>query len=399
MPEIHGGYMGKKRGSLQINRRDFLKLSAFTTTAAMGLTGMGGILESAAGQAGMFPPGPVYRTLGRTGLKITVVSFGAMLTPEHEVMRAAFDLGVNYVDTARRYMNGRNEEIVGKAIQGIRDKLYIATKTRPSSSTKKEIFEDVETSLSKLKTDHVDVIQMHNLTDRERVSSREVREAYLELRKQGKVRFFGVTTHTNQAEVINAVIDDPDKFFDTVLVGYNFTSPPELKAAIKRAAASGIGIIAMKTQAGGYETAALGGLSPHQAALKWVLDDPNVTAAIPGMKDISMLREDMSVMGVKLTWKDKEILNKYGQAIRPYYCHLCGECEGTCPNHVAISTINRSLMYAEGYGNIELARSTYHELPSTARASVCLGCSVCTAQCVNGLDIASKMRTALRMYA
>ena len=399
MPEIHGGYMGKKTGSLQINRRDFLKLSAFTTTAAMGLTGMGGILESAAGQAGMFPPGPVYRTLGRTGLKITVVSFGAMLTPEHEVMRAAFDLGVNYVDTARRYMNGRNEEIVGKAIQGIRDKLYIATNTRPSSSTKKEIFEDVETSLSKLKTDHVDVIQMHNLTDRERVSSREVREAYLELRKQGKVRFFGVTTHTNQAEVINAVIDDPDKFFDTVLVGYNFTSPPELKAAIKRAAASGIGIIAMKTQAGGYETAALGGLSPHQAALKWVLDDPNVTAAIPGMKDISMLREDMSVMGVKLTWKDKEILNKYGQAIRPYYCHLCGECEGTCPNHVAISTINRSLMYGEGYGNIELARSTYHELPSTARASVCLGCSVCTAQCVNGLDIASKMRTALRMYA
>ena len=399
MLEIHGGYMGKKTGSLQINRRDFLKLSAFTTTAAMGLTGMGGILESAAGQVGMFPPSPVYRTLGRTGLKITVVSFGAMLTPEHEVMRAAFDLGVNYVDTARRYMNGRNEEIVGKAIQGIRDKLYIATKTRPSSSTKKEIFEDVETSLSKLKTDHVDVIQMHNLTDRERVSSREVREAYLELRKQGKVRFFGVTTHTNQAEVINAVIDDPDKFFDTVLVGYNFTSPPELKAAIKRAAASGIGIIAMKTQAGGYETAALGGLSPHQAALKWVLDDPNVTAAIPGMKDISMLREDMSVMGVKLTWKDKEILNKYGQAIRPYYCHLCGECEGTCPNHVAISTINRSLMYAEGYGNIELARSTYYELPSMARASACLGCSVCTAQCVNGLDIASKMRTALRMYA
>jgi predicted aldo/keto reductase-like oxidoreductase len=321
-----------------------------------------------------------------------------MLTPEHEVMRAAFDLGVNYVDTARRYMNGRNEEIVGKAIQGIRDKLYIATKTRPSSSTKKEIFEDVETSLSKLKTDHIDVIQMHNLTGKERVSSQEVREAYLELRKQGKVRFLGVTTHTNQAEVLNAVIDDPDKFFDTVLVGYNFTSPPELKAAIKRASASGIGIIAMKTQAGGYETGALGGLSPHQAALKWVLDDPNVTAAIPGMKDISMLREDMSVMGLKLTWKDREILGKYGQAIRPYYCHLCGECEGTCPNHVAISTINRFLMCAEGYGNIELARSTYYELPPNARASACLGCSVCTAQCVNGLDIASKMRTALRMY-
>ena len=156
-------------------------------------------------------------------------------------MRAAFDLGVNYVDTARRYMNGRNEEIVGKAIEGIRDKLYIATKTLASSSTKKEIFQDVDTSLSKLKTDHVDIIQIHNVTSAERALSPEVREAYLELRKKGKVRFFGITSHTNQANVLNAIIDDPDKFFDTALIGYNFTSPPELKAAIKRAAASGMG--------------------------------------------------------------------------------------------------------------------------------------------------------------
>ncbi len=391
--------MGKKTGFPGINRRDFLKLGAFTTTAAMGLTGMGGILENAAGQTGMFPPNPVYRTLGRCGLKVTVVSFGAMLTPEHEVMRAAFDLGVNYVDTARRYMNGHNEEIVGRAVQGIRDKLFIATKTLPASSTKKEIFQDVETSLSKLKTDHVDVIQIHNLTSPERAFSPDVREAYVELRKQGKVRFFGVTSHTNQAAVLNAIVDDPDKFFDTALVGYNFTSPPEVKAAIKRAAALGIGVIAMKTQAGGYTTGALNGLSPHQAALKWAIDDPSVTTAIPGMKDMSMLREDLSVMGMKLTRKDEKILERYGEAIRPYYCHMCAQCEGTCPNHVAISTINRSLMYAEGYGNMALARSTYYEIPSVKRASACLGCDKCAARCVNGLDIAAKMRTALTMYA
>ena len=184
MLEIYGGYMGKKTGSIEQSRRDFLKLSAFTTTAAMGLTGMGGILESTAGQ--VETPSPVYRTLGRTGLEITVVSFGAMLTPEHEVMRAAFDLGVNYVDTARRYMNGRNEEIVGKAIEGIRDKLYIATKTLASSSTKKEIFQDVNTSLSKLKTDHVDIIQIHNVTSAERALSPEVREAYSKFAKRGR---------------------------------------------------------------------------------------------------------------------------------------------------------------------------------------------------------------------
>ncbi|MEN6615902.1 MAG: aldo/keto reductase [Syntrophorhabdus sp.] len=390
--------MGKKTSAGNITRRDFIKLGAFTTTAAMGLTGLSGVLDMAAGQSGTFPPQPVYRTLGKTGFKITVVSFGAMLTPEHEVMRAAFDLGVNYVDTARRYMNGRNEEIVGKAVAGIRGKLYIATKTQPASKTKKEIFQDVETSLTKLKTDHVDIIQVHNVSSKEGTLVPEVREAYVELRKQGKVRFFGITSHSNQAEVLDAIVDDPDKFFDTALVGYNFTSSPDVKTAIRRAQASGVGIIAMKTQAGGYENAGMQGLSPHQAALKWVLDDPHVTAAIPGMKDMGMLREDLSVMGVKFTRKDEKILERYGKAIRPYYCHLCAECEPTCPNHVAISTINRSLMYAQGYRNIDLARATYNEIPSPARASACLECPQCVAHCVNGLDISSKMRTALSMY-
>ena len=86
-------------------------------------------------------PAPVYRTLGKPGLKITVVSFGAMLTPESEVMRVAFDHGINYVDTARRYMGGNNEEIVGKALKGIRDKIYLATKITPAAKTKKEIYQ------------------------------------------------------------------------------------------------------------------------------------------------------------------------------------------------------------------------------------------------------------------
>ena len=314
-------------------------------TAAVGLGGLRGVLE-AAEQKGVVP---VYRTLGRTGLKVTVVSFGAMLTPEHEVMRAAFDLGINYVDTARSYMGGRNEEIVGRAIKGIRDKLFIATKTH--SNSKSKIINDVETSLTKLGTDHVDVIQLHGLSRGESVFLPEPREALMELRKQGKVRFFGVTTHTNQTEVVNAIADDKDKFFDTVLVAHNFKSPPELKKAIARAAQAGLGVIAMKTQAGGYKTDALGTVSPHQAALKWVLQDTNISCAIPGMRDMQMLNDDIAVMGMKLTRADERILDRYGAAIDPYYCYLCGQCEPTCPGGVAISVINRSLMYAEGYRN------------------------------------------------
>ena len=211
----------KKRESCSISRRDFLK--AGMTGAAAAAIGVGG-LESLvhAGQE----PQLAYRTLGRTGLKVTTLSFGAMLTPEYEVIRAGLDSGINYVDTARRYLNGRSESIVGRAIQGIRDKIYLATKTKPDSNTREAIIADVETSLKSLGTDYIDVIQLHNLTDGKRAFIPEVREAYATLRKQGKVRFLGVTTHTNQADVINAVVNDPEKFFDVVLVGYNAKSDP-----------------------------------------------------------------------------------------------------------------------------------------------------------------------------
>lgn len=381
-----------------INRREFLKIGAVTAaTAAVGLSGLRGVLEAAEAKKGGVTP--VYRTLGRTGLKVTIVSFGAMLTPEYEVMRAGFDLGINYVDTARRYMSGRNEEIVGRAIKGIRDKVYVATKTTPAANSKKEIIGDVETSLAKLGTDHIDVIQLHNLTSGDRAFVPEVSEALTELRKQGKVRFFGVTTHTNQTEVINAIVDDKEKFFDTVLVGYNFKSPLELRSVIARAAKAGVGIIAMKTQAGGYQTDALGAVSPHQAALKWALQDVNVSCAIPGMKDMQMLAEDVAVMGMKMTRADERILERYAAAIGPYYCQLCGECEPTCPHGVAISVINRSLMYAEGYKNIDLARQTYREIPAKASVSVCLDCDECVAKCVNNINIAGKMEKALKMLA
>jgi predicted aldo/keto reductase-like oxidoreductase len=386
--------MSRAKKMSGMNRRQFLKVGMVGATSAM----LGGSVltkASSAAAAGplAFPP-PVYRTLGRTGLKITVVSFGAMLTPEAEVMEIAFDHGVNYVDTARVYMGGKNEEIVAKALKGRRDKLYVATKTK--SKAKEDIIKDVETSLKALGTDYVDVIQLHNLTDKERIFIPETREALLTLKKQGKVRFFGVTTHKNQSEVLHALVDDKDRFFDTALVGYNFKTEKEVSEAIARAAKANIGIIAMKTQAGGYVTQEMGLISPHQAALKWVLQNKNITAAIPGMKDLSQLKEDIAVMGMPFTYADERTLERYSAAIKPYYCTLCGQCEGTCPRGVEISTINRSLMYAEGYKNHELARSTYRE---AVAVSACLDCMDCVARCAHGLNIAAKMAQARRLLA
>jgi len=382
-----------------MKRRDFLKFGLLGTTSA--LLGWEGAATAAQKKpAGAFTfPDPVYRTLGRTGLKITVVSFGAMLTPEPEVIRLALDHGVNYVDTARVYMGGRNEEVVARALKGIRNKVHVATKVRSRSRTKEEIVKDVETSLRALETDRIDVIQLHNLRDRAPIFEPEMREALVSLRKQGKVRFFGVTTHTNEADVVNALVDDPERFFDMALVKYNFRSGEDAKKAIARAAGAGIGIVAMKTQAGGYETDTLGPISPHQAALKWALADRNVTAAIPGMRDMAELREDIAVMGMRLTLADSLILRCYGAAVAPCYCHLCGLCEKTCPKGVAISAVNRSLMYAEAYRSEALARITYDGIPAQASASACLDCGRCVARCVNGLDISAKMARARRLLA
>jgi predicted aldo/keto reductase-like oxidoreductase len=345
-------------------------------------------------------PVPIYRTLGRTGLKISAVSFGAMLTPEPEVLRVAFEHGVNYVNTARKYMSGKNEAIVGKAVKGMRDKVYIATKVLSESRTKAEILRDVETSLKALETDYIDVIQVHDLTGVENKSLTEIREALTFLKKQGKIRFCGVTTHTNEVAVLNALADDPDRFFDTCLVKYNFKSDKQVEAAISRAAATGVGIIAMKTQIGGYDTTGLGKISPHQAALKWVLRNPQITAAIPGMKDLTQLKEDIAVMGMPFTYADLRRLDRYAEAIAPHYCNFCGSCEAGCARGVEISTINRALMYAEGgYRDIHLARTTYAELPQQAMASACTDCLECTARCVNGLDISAKMDRARTVLA
>ncbi|HIJ80792.1 MAG TPA: hypothetical protein HPP76_03680 [Desulfuromonadales bacterium] len=387
--------------STNMNRRTFIKAGMAGTAAALIAPPVlaDTLQQLAAAETAPFP-NPVYRTLGRTGLKVTVVSFGAMLTPEPEVIRVAVEQGLNYIDTARKYMNGKNEEIVARAIKGLRDKVFIATKTLPESKSKSEIIRDVETSLKTLGTDHIDVIQLHHLTGKERIFVAETREALTLLKKQGKVRFCGVTTHKNEVEVLNGLVDDPDRFFDTCLVKYNFKSDKELGTAIDRAATAGIGIIAMKTQTGGYDTTGQGKITPHQAALKWVLQNPKVTMAIPGMKDLSQFREDVAVMGMPFTYADLRRLDRYAEAISPYYCNFCGSCEGGCPRGVEISTVNRALMYAEGgYRDISLARATYAELPQQASAVVCDSCEGCSARCVNGLDIAAKMERARSVLA
>ncbi len=383
MAERHGAF----------DRRSFLKTGTLGAAAvAAGLPGASLAMAEPAN-----PVKPVFRTLGRTGMKITAVSIGAMRTEEAGVFRAAFDMGVNYVDTARVYMNGKNEKIVGEALRGYRDKVFVATKVWPGKpeAMKKSIAE----SLAALGLDHVDLLQLHAISSKNDVLNQEYRDVLAEAKRQGKTRFLGVTTHKNEAEVLAALADDPTGFYDTVLVVYNFQSKPAIAEGIARAAKAGLGVIAMKTQAGGYKTKELGDVSPHQAALKFVLNNPNVAAAVPAMVDLAQLRENLAVMNMKFEPKDAAVLERYRRATAGVYCHRCGACSATCRVGLDIAEINRAVMYADGYGDPALARATYAKLPPARRAAACAACPDCSARCPNGLNVAQRMRRAREVFA
>lgn len=376
-----------------INRRTFLKIGSLG--AAFTATGLGLAADQGTQPAPAAKPDavtPVYRTLGRTGMKVTVIGIGALATAEAAIFRAAFERGINFIDTARAYLEGRSEKLVAEALQGYRNKVYLATKVKPGS--KEAMLNSIKESLDSLKVDHVDLLQLHNITTKEEVYSKDYREVLADARNEGKARFIGVTAHAGEAEVVNAVVDDPEKLYDTVLVTYNYKSDPKVKEAIARAAQAGIGIIAMKTQQGGYKTKELGDISPHQAALKWVLQDTNVALAAPGMLDLNQLTENIAVMGMKFTQADAEILERYAQAIAPYYCRRCGACRGTCPARVYIPKVNRCLMYAEGYGDLALARATYKEIPAEISVLACRDCARCVARCAHGINIGERMARA-----
>ena len=336
-------------------------------------------------------PKVTYRILGKTGMKVSTVSIGAMRATDAAVLHKALDLGINYIDTARSYQDGKNEKLVGKVLKTRRNETYVATKIPPGNKLKYYV-QQMETSLKSLQTDYVDVLFLHNLKRRDQVMNELAMEAFARFKKEGKTRFVGVSTHSNEAEVVNAAVES--KFWDVVLVKFNFESTASVKEALKKASAASLGVVAMKTQAGGYKHPDMGDLSPHQAALKWVLQHPYVHTTIPGMVTIQQVVENAKVMGSGMSWHDRKTLDRYAKAIDQIYCRMCGACERTCPKQVAISDVMRCMMYAEGYGDLPLGQGAYRSLPVSVSAAQCMSCTRCAAQCANGLKIGQRMAHA-----
>lgn len=396
-----------------LSRRDFLKLSA--TAAAVGLV----VPQVLAADGAEAKSALEYRTLGRTGLKVTAVSIGCMQAPENAIAKA-FDHGLNWFDTAHSYKQGKNEEEVGRVLAGDRRKnVYICTKIGPTTAA--GLMEKIETSLKRLNTDHVDLLLAHGVSRRDveevngkprndAVFNAEMMAGLEQAKKEGKTRFIGVSTHTNMADVLGFVVEA--KVYDAVLTTYNYTADAKLKAAIAQAKQAGVGVIAMKTQAPvnslmkeyakqkAADPAApepklpipLNGLKMHEAALKWVLDDANISCAVPGATSLDFLDQNVAMMGRPITYFDRRRLEQVAEASRRAYCLGCSECADVCPQGVCIADVRRSLMYLQGYGDETLARAAYRELPVNAGA--CATCAGCAARCVRGVALQPVLREA-----
>jgi aryl-alcohol dehydrogenase-like predicted oxidoreductase len=372
--------------SEKMGRRRFLKR---ISSALLGITTVPIWKVSPASEKIDKTPALEYRTLGKTGMKITAVSMGVMNCSDPAVLLRAFDLGINFYDTADCYMHGHNEEMVGKAFEGKRPKVFIQTKVH--AHDEKKMRASVERSLRRLRTDYIDVLVWHGHSSPDEVSDPKLFEFMSKMKKEGKVRFTGFSAHSRMARLLREAAKS--KLHDVALVSYNFTHSKDLKEAVALAARSGIGIVAMKTQAGGYKKEKMGGLSPHQAALKYVLRDQNVSAAVPGVTTIEQIEECAAVMGASLSKNNLDELKQYHSFLQGRICTMCGGCLGECPYGVVRSDLLRAVMYHEGYENDSLARDSL-QMVTRNEIERCSECPSCSVICRKGIDMKAQIKMA-----
>lgn len=350
-----------------------------------------------------------YRTLGKTGLKVSALSFGVMRLTEPAVLFEAIEMGINYFDTAHVYQHGNNEIMLGKALkQSGRKKVFIATKIIPFNKLGKEYVLNntsamekmLDKSLKRLQTDYVDVLFLHAIKNPAWPANNDMLSFLENAKKAGKARFVGISLHEAGQPYVD-IVDSALKtdFYDVLLATINYKSPPEHIAVLKRAKNKNLGIIAMKTQAGGYAQVAGGSLNPHQAALKWAFSCSFVDCAIPGMVNRKQLIENSSALGKKLGWGDRKTLNAYYNSIKNTYCVRCGGCFSSCRKNVDIPAVHRALMYWEAYKDYNLGRDAYREMISENQALSCIQCKLPTCKCVNEINIAERMNYAHSVFA
>jgi len=385
-----------------INRRGFLR------TGIAGAAGIVALSPSLAKAATSDQQKDILlRTLGKTAMKIPVISFGVMRADNPNLCKAAYEKGIKLFDTANGYQNGNNEIMLGNLLKDYpRNSFYLATKVKPigvdrdgkpsDQTTADDFLSKFNTSLSRLKMDYVDILYIHDIRNPELLEYKPIINAVRNLKKEGRIKYMGFSTHANEPVVINAAASMD--IWDVILTSYNFkqTYLTELNSAIKKANLAGIGIVAMKTMAGG------GFLDKEKtkpinssAALKWVLSNPDVTTTIPGMTDFDQLDLNVKLLSdISITDQEKKDL-LIARAEKGLYCTGCTKCLGNCTMNLPVPDLMRAYMYAYGYSNPAMAHTLLSELGTNDNP--CKECSSCKVECTKNFDIREKIADISRL--
>ena len=347
----------------------------------------------------------VYRTLGKTGIRVPVIGMGILSSGSPALIKAALDAGITHFDsTAAQPQQVRNEEMIGEIMKGrSRESVIYGTKIHlpqdyqtglyKETATEKEFTRKLDVALRSLQMDYVDIVYHHMVSRRESAFHEPVMKAMEKAKKAGKARFLGLTSHSNVPEAVHAAVDS--NFYEVVMASYNPRQKnlAQVKEAIARAADAGLGVVAMKVIRGDIEK----GQKPVNpcASLKWVIQDTNVHATIPGFSNFNEMNVDLSVME-DLNLTDVEINDlKKEASYSGLFCQGCSQCLQYCSAKLPIPDLMRAYMYTYGYRQPALAHSLLTSLEIPQR--VCDDCSSCQVECLNGWKVDEKIHDIVQL--
>jgi len=349
----------------------------------------------------------ITRKLGKTGLELPIVSMGVMNSDNPNLVKAALSSGIVHLDTAHVYQRGRNEVMLGELLKDYdRDSFIISTKIRPDGVdrntglptdevTPENFMEKFETSMERLGMDYVDLLYLHAVQAGGMVQHKPISDVMRKLKKEGRVRFIGVSTHKNEPEVIDAMIKDG--FWDMVLTAYNFKMDhvDEMNAALERANQANLGVVAMKTMAGGFLDREKTKPIDTTAALKWAMNNPNVHTSIPGMTTFDQLEKNVTVMkDLNMSGEEKEHL-QLASVETGMFCTGCRVCLPACRKSLNIPDYMRAYMYTYGYSNLEKAHTLLSDIGDGANP--CGDCTDCTVNCTMNFNVRDKIADVSRL--
>jgi predicted aldo/keto reductase-like oxidoreductase len=352
----------------------------------------------------------VYRTLGKTGIKLPIVSMGTMDATSEALIRTALDSGISHIATAQYYLNGRVEEFVGKIIKNYkREDIILATGVIPqpidyqsgvfAKDTDVAKFEkDFESSLKSMDVDYVDIFYLPFAAKKESVMFEPLMKSMERIKKAGKARFLGVATHSFVPEAVRAAADSG--FYDVVMLAYNFQIKDieARKEAVAYAAKKGMGVVAMKTITGeSWMAGKQEAVNNPGAALKWVLQNENIHTSVPGISTFDQLETDLSLMADLTLTPEEEAYIAYVRSNQKnsLFCQGCGTCLKQCPSAPDVPTLMRSHMYAYGYKDLRAATRNLGSIKDNPIA--CADCSSCIVKCPMDFDIRARALDILRL--